>query len=114
MNTKISLVIAFMVIGITSVIAQDIKTESFMVYGNCGMCKSRIEKAAKSIDGVNKAEWDEETKMIEVTYKPEEVKILDVKKAIVKVGHDTDILLAKDEVYEALPGCCQYERRKKE
>ncbi len=111
MKTKISLVLAFMFLGITSIIAQEVKTETFKVYGNCGMCKSRIEKAANSVDGVSAAEWDEETKMIEITYNPEKVKILDVKKAIVKVGHDTDILFAKDDVYNALPGCCKYERR---
>jgi hypothetical protein len=34
--------------------------------------------------------------------------------AIAKVGHDTDLLKADDKVYEALPGCCQYDRESAE
>ena len=41
---------------------QESKTEEFKVFGNCGMCKSRIEKAAKAVDGVSMAEWDKKTK----------------------------------------------------
>ena len=31
---------------------------SFGVRGNCGMCKSTIEKAANGVDGVSNANWD--------------------------------------------------------
>ena len=34
-----------------------------------------------------------------------------VKKAIAKVGHDTDEVKATDEDYEKLHGCCMYERK---
>jgi len=34
------------------------KTETIKVWGNCDMCKARIEKAAK-VEGVTKANWDE-------------------------------------------------------
>ena len=30
---------------------------SFGVRGNCGMCKTIIEKAANSVDGVSNANW---------------------------------------------------------
>ena len=43
-------------------------TEKFKVAGNCGMCETRIEKAAKTVDGVSAADWDKDTKMIEVTF----------------------------------------------
>lgn len=88
------------------------KTEEFKVYGNCGMCEARIEKAAKSIDGVESADWDKETKMIEVTYNSAKVEMMDIHKAIAKVGHDTEKLEAEDTVYSDLPDCCQYERKK--
>ena len=35
---------------------------SFGVRGNCGMCKSTIEEAANSVEGVAKADWDVEKK----------------------------------------------------
>lgn len=111
MKTKISLVLALMLFSITSIIAQEVKTETFKVYGNCGMCESRIEKAAISVDGVSVAEWNKETKKIEVTFDSDKVKLQDIQKAIVKVGHDTDNLLAEDDVYNSLPGCCKYERK---
>ena len=41
-------------LGMSSVFAAA-KTEKIKVYGKCGMCKTRIEKAAKSVQGVNKA-----------------------------------------------------------
>ncbi len=37
--------------------AQKTKTESFAVSGNCGMCKAKIEKAAKEA-GASSASWD--------------------------------------------------------
>jgi len=35
---------------------------------------------------------------------------MEVEKAIAAVGHDTENHSAPDDVYEALPGCCLYER----
>jgi mercuric ion binding protein len=64
-NLKHLLFIIFSALA-TSVFAQD-KTESVKVYGNCEMCKSRIEKAL-TVDGVKKADWDVDTKMLTVTY----------------------------------------------
>lgn len=87
------------------------KTETIKVLGNCGMCKTRIEKAAK-IDGVSKAEWNDDTKMLTLVYDPLKVKSDDVQKKIAAVGHDTEIFKADDKVYNALPGCCKYERVK--
>ena len=37
---------------------------SFGVRGNCGMCKSTIEEAANSVEGVAKADWDVDQKKI--------------------------------------------------
>lgn len=84
-------------------------TTKFKVYGNCGMCEKRIEKAAK-IDGVMAADWDVETKMLTVAFDPAKVKPGQVHKAVADVGHDTDKVRASDEVYDNLHGCCQYER----
>ncbi len=87
---------------------------SFKVFGNCGMCKSRIEKAAKTIDWVKSADWNGKTKMLTISYEPEKTILEDVHKNIAKEGHDTEKVRADDDIYEALPGCCQYERLKKE
>lgn len=89
------------------------KKAEFKVYGNCGMCEARIEKAAKSLDGVSEADWNKDTKMIEVTYDPDQVKLMDIHKAIADVGHDTDKAEAENSVYSDLPMCCKYDRKKK-
>lgn len=83
--------------------------ETFTVYGNCSMCKERIEKAALSVKGVLKAHWDENTKLLQLNL-DEKVKVADVHKAIAKAGHDTDIETASDKVYKNLHECCQYAR----
>lgn len=93
-----------------SVFAHD-DIDSFKVYGNCGMCKKRIEKAVTGIDGVKKAEWNEETKMITVTYDGHKIKLEDIHKKIASVGHDTEKFPADDAVYKKLPGCCKYDRK---
>jgi len=87
------------------------KTESIKVQGNCGMCKTRIEKTAK-LDGVSKAEWNKDTKVLTLVYDPSKVKSDDVQKKIAAVGHDTEKYKADTKVYDKLPGCCKYERLK--
>lgn len=87
---------------------QDMESAEFKVGGVCGMCKNRIEEAAKSVNGVEKAEWNQETKILSVSYNPDKVKLIDIHRAIVKVGHDTDKLKADDKIYKELPPCCKY------
>lgn len=86
---------------------------SFKVAGNCRMCKTRIEKAAKSVNGVQSAEWDSETKIITVITENGNVEAKEVSDAIVAGGYDTAFKTAQDEAYNKLPGCCKYEREKK-
>lgn len=85
------------------------RKEEFKVFGVCDMCKVRIEKAAKT-DGVISAIWDVKTKILKIEYLPSLIKIEDIHKNIAKVGHDTEIARADDEVYDKLPSCCKYER----
>ena len=87
------------------------KTEKIKVWGNCDFCKDRIEKAAR-IDGVSKAEWNKDTKVLTLAYNPSVVAGDDIQKKIAAVGHDTEKFKASDTVYKSLPGCCQYVRKK--
>ncbi len=101
-----------MLIGFStlSVFAGPGKTEKFKVAGNCGMCENRIEKAATAVEGVSAAEWDKDTKMIEVTFDADKTTGKKIQEAIAKVGHDTEKVKASDETYEKLPSCCKYDR----
>lgn len=84
-------------------------TEKFKVYGNCGMCKERIEKALM-VKGVKYAFWDKETEMATVKFNPDVITLDQLHRNVATVGHDTDLVKADDKVYENLHSCCKYER----
>ena len=86
------------------------KTESFKVWGNCESCQARIEKAA-NVDGVTKASWDKDTKLLTIVYNPAKTSGDKIQKKIAAVGHDTEKFKADDKVYAKLPGCCKYDRK---
>jgi len=110
MKTKVLSILMLMSLGSLTLFAGSVKTEKFKVGGKCGMCEARIEKAALSVNGVSAAEWDKETKMIELTFDEDKTDILKVHEAIAEVGHDTELVKADDETYASLPSCCDYER----
>ena len=91
--------------------AEGTKKEKFKVYGNCGMCEKRIETAAKSVEGVSAADWNKDTKMMEVSYDSTKVNVNQIHLAIAKAGHDTELDKASEEAYNSLPSCCQYLRK---
>lgn len=87
------------------------KTETVKVYGNCGMCKTKIEKAANQ-KNISKAEWNEETGMATITYDEQLTDKDAILKKIALVGYDSDAFKATNAAYNKLPGCCQYDRPK--
>ncbi len=88
------------------------KTETLKVYGNCGMCKTKIEKAGTQ-KNVSKTVWSEETAMATITYDAKKTNTDAILKKIALVGYDSDNFLAPDAVYKKLHGCCKYDRVKK-
>ena len=82
-------------------------TVSFKVFGVCGQCERRIEKALK-IKGVQSADWNVSTQLLTVQYLYDKLSIEQLHKQVAAVGHDTEKEHAKDEVYQALPECCHY------
>jgi len=85
------------------------KTETIKVLGNCDMCKTRIEKASKA-EGAASASWDSKTKLLTLNYDPSKTSTDAVAKKVAAVGHDTEKYKSEDKVYNALPGCCKYDR----
>lgn len=80
------------------------------INGNCEQCQKRIQKAAFSVAGVKSASWDVGTHQLNVIINEEKCSLADVKKAIAKVGHDTDSVKAATEDYDNLHHCCKYDR----
>lgn len=95
-----------------STILSNSETATFKVFGNCGMCKERIEGALKKNINIQKADWNEDTKMISVSYDPQMISLTEIHNIIASVGYDTEKTKGNDAAYKKLHGCCQYERRK--
>jgi copper chaperone CopZ len=110
---SLMLIMAFAFMQLTSIAQSEIsvKTETaeFKVYGNCGMCKSRIEKSLK-VDGVESAKWDKDTKMTNVVFDSDKITVDQLHQLVAEVGHDTEMIKAEDETYNKLHSCCKYER----
>ncbi len=82
---------------------------TFFVKGNCVSCKTRIEKAAKDA-GAAGAVWNSETQTVVLDFDPAKTTSEAILQKIADAGHDNEKFLAKDAVYNALPGCCLYDR----
>lgn len=103
--------ILFSIFYIQTANAQTVqKTETIKVWGNCGMCKTTIEKAAKKA-GASTASWDEESKELKVTYAAGKTSSAKIQQAIAKSGYDTQDFTAVQSVYDNLHGCCKYDRK---
>jgi hypothetical protein len=106
-----SIISIILLFTVTSLSAQEkskkVETTKFVVKGNCGMCKDRIENAAL-LKGVKFVEWDKVTDTLTVIYRIDKVEVDDLYKAVAEVGHDTEKVKAKDEIYNKLPACCLY------
>ncbi|WP_298765342.1 heavy-metal-associated domain-containing protein [uncultured Polaribacter sp.] len=82
---------------------------SFGVRGNCGMCKSTIEKAANNVEGVATADWDVDKKKIAVSFDESKTNEMAIHKAIAASGYDTEKAIGDLDAYDNLPGCCKYD-----
>lgn len=87
------------------------KTEIVKIYGNCGMCKSAIEKAG-NVKKVTTVEWNKDSKMGTLTYDSLKTNQDEILKRIALAGYDSEHFFAPDDAYEKLPGCCHYDRAK--
>lgn len=88
---------------------ENVKTENLKIYGNCGMCKTTIEKAGNN-GNISKVIWDKETKIANISYNSKETNLNEILKRIALSGYDNEKFLAPNEVYAKLPECCQYKR----
>lgn len=85
------------------------QTETVKVYGNCGMCETKIEKAG-NLKKIAAVDWNKDTQMATLTYDAKKTNQNEILKRIALAGYDSDQFLAPDQVYNDLPGCCQYDR----
>lgn len=111
MKNLITLSVLLLLSVSTSLSAQTsiLKTETVKVYGNCAMCKERIETAAKSA-GADQATWEASTQKILLKFDPLKTSSEKILNQIAGAGHDNELYKSSEETYSALPACCHYER----
>jgi mercuric ion binding protein len=90
--------------------ATAVKKQSIKVWGNCGMCKKTIEKAAIT-GGATSANWNKETKLLAVQFASVNTSSDKIQQSIATAGYDTEKFTAHQAGYDNLPECCQYERK---
>lgn len=110
-NSFLKIMVAAVMLLSTAINAQikNSKTETVKVYGNCGMCETKIEKAG-TIKKIASVDWNKDTQMATLTYDAKKTNQDEILKRIALVGYDSDKFLAPDDVYNNLHGCCQYDR----
>lgn len=86
------------------------KKETLKVWGECGMCKKIIEKAAKD-SGATTANWDTDSKKLTITYSTAKTSNEKIQQAIAAAGYDTRDLTADNAAYDKLHECCKYDRK---
>jgi copper chaperone CopZ len=103
---KIILFSAFIMAIVFSANAQT--STKLKVSGNCGMCKSSIEKAAKTA-GATTANWDMDAKLLTLIFDGK-TNLDKIESAIAAIGYDTEHKTATKASYDALHECCKYDR----
>ncbi|MGI9546253.1 MAG: heavy-metal-associated domain-containing protein [Flavobacteriaceae bacterium] len=104
-----NLITVLFALTMTMAAAQDKnKKLSFEVDGRCEMCKMRIEKAALNVKGVKYASWDIPSHQLSLIVDENKTDPMQIKTALVEVGHDTKELKATQEAYDSVHPCCKY------
>jgi mercuric ion binding protein len=101
--------LSFLFICFSAMAFAQATTEKLNVSGECGTCKKKIEKAAKSA-GASYAVWNVDSKVLTVKYNSTSSNKAAIEQAIAHAGYDTPDYKATDAAYNSLDGCCQYER----
>jgi hypothetical protein len=109
MKTLKSIFFSLLFISIATIGFAQTKSETIKVAGECGMCKTKIEKAAKGA-GATYAVWDSESKQLSVKYNSTTSNAAKIQQSIAATGYDTQDYKATDASYNSLHECCKYER----
>ncbi len=102
------IILGVFLLSVQFIFAQHLSEKQFKVKGNCDMCKERIENTAKKA-GAKTAIYsiDLQTLTLEAGLNTSTDDIL---KKVAEAGHDNEKFKAVNSAYEALPGCCHYNR----
>jgi mercuric ion binding protein len=109
---KVIMIAVFMLITAVTFAQEKNRKMIMEVDGVCEMCKLRIEKAALGVKGVKYAFWDIPSHQLSLIMDERKTNAMEVKTALVAVGHDTKELKATEEAYTKVMPCCKYRDEK--
>ncbi len=109
MKTLFKSLFALFLLFSSFLFAQTITKSTFLVKGECGMCKDRIENSAKK-SGATVANWNADTQKLDLEFDSTKTSADEILKNIAAVGHDNEKYNTTSSVYEELPSCCHYKR----
>lgn len=86
---------------------KSIETTTFTARGCCPTCEKLILESV-DIESVKSATWSQFDEQLTVFFFAKKTSIASLQKIISLAGYDTDLFLAPDSIYQAMPKCCQY------
>ncbi|MBC7650579.1 MAG: hypothetical protein H7101_02390, partial [Deinococcales bacterium] len=105
---NIILAIVFLFMSLTTM--AQVQEQTVKVYGNCGMCKSHIEKAAIQA-GATSAVWNKDTKFLTLKFDASKTDSKKIQQKVADAGYDTQDATGNNKAYDNLNECCKYERK---
>ena len=94
--------IALLLIG-----CKPIEAITFTAKGCCPTCERLIIESLQ-IDEVKSAQWNQQNEKITLRFYSNEISAEKLQRTVAMAGYDTDLFMATDSVYLALPRCCHY------
>ncbi len=86
---------------------KSIEKVSFTAMGCCPMCETVIINAVSS-EEIKSASWHQFDQVLTVEFFKGETTSSELQKKVSLAGFDTDLYLAPDSIYYAMPECCRY------
>ncbi|MFT5254638.1 MAG: copper chaperone CopZ, partial [Flavobacteriales bacterium] len=71
------------------------KTENVKIWGNCGMCETKIEKAG-NLKNIATVDWDKDSKIAVITYDTTKTNQDEILKRIALAGYDSEKNIATE------------------
>lgn len=113
MIKKIGLSItSLLLLSMTQIPIKNATTTTVTIMGQCGHCQKMIEDAG-TFKNVAVVTWDMNQQLATLVYDSKRTTKDAILKRIALAGFDNEMYYAPDDMYTALPSCCQYMREKK-
>ncbi|MGQ9818711.1 MAG: heavy-metal-associated domain-containing protein [Candidatus Kapaibacteriales bacterium] len=93
----ISFVLLLTLISFSFLLAET-QTVKLLTNAHCKGCKSKIEKALKKVDGVKSANLDLASKIVEVSFDADKIKIEQLIQAIDKAGYSSVVYKENENI----------------